>query len=118
MRELTLPDVIRHTALWSSDFPPRPCSQEPLISCSCQNGRGDRPAQLPTPLLYAMREERRGLRGTSFVVRFWPLAPRRFAFALNRLDPALPPTPPFLAKSLNLKERAKNALANLWAQRT
>jgi len=24
-----LPDVIRHTALWSSDFPPRPFSQEP-----------------------------------------------------------------------------------------
>ncbi len=24
--ELVLPDVIRHTALWSSDFPPRPFS--------------------------------------------------------------------------------------------
>jgi len=27
--ESALPDVIRHTALWSSDFPPRPFSKEP-----------------------------------------------------------------------------------------
>src|SRR3974390_1113777 len=40
--EPDVPDVIRHTALRSSDFPPRPCSQEPQNLCSCQHGRGGR----------------------------------------------------------------------------
>ena len=51
-----VPDVIRHTALRSSDFPPRPFSQEPIVRCSCQNGRGDHPVRLPTLSLYAMRD--------------------------------------------------------------
>jgi len=68
MRELTLPDVIRHTALWSSDFPPHPsskprrflshptCQSDLANRRGCQNGRGDRPAQLPTYSLYALRQ--------------------------------------------------------------
>jgi hypothetical protein len=39
-----LPDVIRHTALWSSDFP-LPASED---------AESDRPVQLPTESLYAM----------------------------------------------------------------
>ena len=39
-----LPDVIRHTALWSSDFP---------LSSSTDNS--DRPVQLPTVSLYSIR---------------------------------------------------------------
>src|SRR5579862_1341952 len=39
-----LPDVIRHTALWSSDFP------LPFLK-----NESDRPVQLPTFLLYAIR---------------------------------------------------------------
>jgi hypothetical protein len=43
-----LPDVIRHTALWSSDFPlPAP-----------EDAESDRPVQLPTDSLYAMNQLR------------------------------------------------------------
>src|SRR5205814_9654793 len=38
------PDVIRHTALWSSDFPP----------AFPDENTGDRPVQLPTFSLYSM----------------------------------------------------------------
>ena len=41
--DAALPDVIRHTALRSSDFPPSSLTNE-----------SDRPAQLPTDQLYAM----------------------------------------------------------------
>ena len=44
--------------------------------------------------------------------------PSAFRFCLEPIGSCVTPYPPFLAKSLNLKERAKNALANLWAQRT
>ena len=39
-----LPDVIRHTALWSSDFPLSPSTDD-----------SDRPVQLPTTSLYSIR---------------------------------------------------------------
>jgi len=43
--ESALPDVIRHTALWSSDFPlPAP-----------EDAGSDRPVQLPTESLYGLR---------------------------------------------------------------
>jgi len=44
-----LPDVIRHTALWSSDFP---------LSAP-ESAGSDRPVQLPTDSLYSMWEARR-----------------------------------------------------------
>ena len=56
------------------------------------------------------------VRPSWFAFGRWLLAPQRFAFALNRLDPA-PPAPPFLAKSLNLKGQAGSAPEN-WPQRT
>jgi hypothetical protein len=57
--ELGVPDVIRHTALRSSDFPPRPFSRprefpSMRIDMSLkrgrdrQHGRGGRPVRLPT----------------------------------------------------------------------
>jgi len=79
-----LPDVIRHTALRSSDFPPRPFSEEPQILRSCQNGRGDRPVQLPTKSLYAMVL---GTAGRS------PLVVRRWSFAVGPSQLAGLPVP-------------------------
>jgi hypothetical protein len=51
-----LPDVIRHTALRSSDFPPRRFRKSVRASSNLPNRRGDRPAQLPTCLLYSMKK--------------------------------------------------------------
>ena len=63
-----LPDVIRHTALRSSDFP-LPASED---------AKSDRPVRLPTESLYAIRD---GV--SSPVLGHWVIAPAHLA----RLDP-------------------------------
>jgi hypothetical protein len=55
LERATLPDVIRHTALRSSDFPPRPFSPASFngghvfrfAKLAWQKGRSDRPVRLP-----------------------------------------------------------------------
>jgi len=51
--EAALPDVIRHTALRSSDFPPRRFRKFFPVDQNLPNRRGDRPVRLPTASLYA-----------------------------------------------------------------
>ena len=48
--ETGCPDVIRHTALRSSDFPPP--ALRSLAEASVRGAGGDHPAHPPTPLLY------------------------------------------------------------------
>jgi hypothetical protein len=54
--ETSFPDVIRHTTLRSSDFPP---------AASRKDAASDRPAQLPTLIVYAAQQRQR-LRALSF----------------------------------------------------
>ncbi len=77
-----LPDVIRHTALRSSDFPPRPFSRPCRFARKTprsrleknqhdrQNGRGGRPVRLPTHSLYAIVLLHRGPQSREYCPKF------------------------------------------------